>query len=200
MYNPKHFQISDLEKHLSFINRHPLGLLVSHNATQIQTSYLPFVIEHKDDTLYLLTHVARANPQWRTIEKDKFFISFRGPDCYISPSIYKSALQVPTWNYTAIECRGEICEITDSPVALDALMKKSVAHFEKQNETTWSYDLPEDFRKQMFKAIVGLRFKISAVEAKFKLSQNRDPQDHTAVKEFLQSSTAPFAKEMLRWF
>lgn len=200
MYNPKHFQISDFEKQLAFIKLYPLGLLISHNESNMQISYLPFMVEQKDDSLYLLTHLARANPQWKNLEKEKFLISFRGPDCYISPSIYKSPLQVPTWNYTAVECIGEVCDVTDSPEALDALMKTSVSHFEKQNETTWSYDLPEDFKKQMFRAIVGVRLKITSIEAKFKLSQNRDPIDHAAVKDFLQNSTAPFAKEMLRWF
>lgn len=199
MYNPKHFQVSDLEKQLEFIRRYPLGTLITTADNNLQTSYLPFLIEQKGDELYLLTHLARANPQWKDLTQKKALISFRGPDCYISPTLYKTFPQVPTWNYTAVECTGEAA-LVDDVAGLDALMKASVDYFEKRNNTNWNYDLPEKFKHGLLKAIVGVRFKITQVDGKFKLSQNRDFEDSAAVKDFLQKSNTQFASEMLYWF
>lgn len=199
MYNPKHFQVEDLEQQLEFIRRYPLGTLITTADNNLQTSYLPFLIEQKGDELYLLTHLARSNPQWKDVTKKKALISFRGPDCYISPTLYKTSPQVPTWNYTAIECTAE-AELVDDVAGLDALMKVSVDFFEKRNNTNWKYDLPEKFKHGLLKAIVGVRFKITQIDGKFKLSQNRDSEDYAAVKDFLQTSNAPFASEMLYWF
>lgn len=199
MYNPKYAQVSDLEKQLEFIRRYPLGTLITTADNNLQTSYLPFVVEQQADDLYLLTHLARANPQWKDVLKKKSLISFRGPDCYISPTLYKTSPQVPTWNYTAVECLGE-AELIDNVEGLDTLMKASVDYFEKRNNTKWRYELPENFKIGLLKAIVGVRFKITQIDAKFKLSQNRDLEDYAAVKDFLQTSNAPFASEMLYWF
>lgn len=199
MYNPKHYKVEDLEKQLEFIRRYPLGTLITNADNSLQTSYLPFFVEQKNDELYLLAHLARSNPQWKVLTTQKALISFRGPDCYISPTLYRTSPQVPTWNYTAIECSGE-AELVDDVTGLDALMKSSVDFFEKRNNTSWSYDLPEKFKFGLLKAIVGVRFKITQIDAKFKLSQNRESEDYQAVKDFLQTSTAPFASEMLYWF
>lgn len=141
----------------------------------------------------------RANPQWKTLLQNKNLISFRGPDCYISPTLYRTSPQVPTWNYTAVECTG-VAELIDSSEGLDQLMKASVSYFEARNNTDWKYELPKPFKQQLLKAIVGVRFKMTSMEGKFKLSQNRDTEDYTAIKQHLQTSTAPFASEMLYWF
>lgn len=199
MYNPKYSQVEDIKTQLDFIRRYPLGTLITIADNSLQTSYLPFLVEQKGDELYLLTHLARANPQWKDILEKKSLISFRGPDCYISPTLYKTSPQVPTWNYTAVECSGE-AELIDDVEGLDALMKASVDYFEKRNDTNWRYELPENFKIGLLKAIVGVRFKITQIDAKFKLSQNRGSEDYAAVKEFLQTSKAPFASEMLYWF
>lgn len=199
MYNPKYSQIEDLEKQLEFIRRYPLATLITTADNHLQTSYLPFFVEQKGNDLYLLAHLARANPQWKVLTSQKSLISFRGPDCYISPTLYKTSPQVPTWNYTAIECSAE-AELVDDVEGLDILMKTSVDFFEKRNNTDWRYELPEKFKLGLLKAIVGVRFKITNINAKFKLSQNRESEDYAAVKEFLQTSKAPFASEMLYWF
>lgn len=199
MHNPKYSQVEDLEKQLEFIRRYPLGTLITSSDNNLQTSYLPFFVEEKDGELYLLAHLARANPQWKVLTQTKVLISFRGPDCYISPTLYKTSPQVPTWNYMAVECTAE-AELVDDVSGLDALMKTSVNFFEKRNNTDWCYDLPEKFKFGLLKAIIGVRFKITNIDAKFKLSQNRESEDYAAVKEFLQTSKAPFASEMLYWF
>lgn len=199
MYNPKYSQVEDLEKQLEFIRRYPLGTLITTSDNNLQTSYLPFFVEEKEGELYLLAHLARANPQWKVLKSHKALISFRGPDCYISPSLYKTSPQVPTWNYTAVEATCE-AELIDDAEGLDALMKTSVDFFEQRNGTNWKYELPEKFKLGLLKAIVGVRFKIIQIDGKFKLSQNRESEDYQAVKEFLQTSKAPFASEMLHWF
>lgn len=199
MYNPKYSQVSDLNLQLDFIRRYPLATLITLGSDEIETSYLPFVLEKHEEDIYLVTHLARANPQWKNISQKKFVITFRGPDCYISPTIYKTAQQVPTWNYAVVECSG-LLEVVDSIEGLDDIMKTSVKYFEERNKTSWYYDLPEKYKQSLLKAIVGLRFKITNINAKFKLSQNRDDADYEAVKAFLQNSSAPFAQEMLYWF
>jgi transcriptional regulator len=50
--------------------------------------------------------------------------------------------------------------------------------------------MPDGFRRTMLAGIVGFRIPITRIEGKFKISQNRDPQERVNVHAAHASGTA----------
>lgn len=200
MYIPSYARLNDQELLWNFMEDHPFATLVTTTEKGAQASHFPFLLDRDPSSRGILwTHVARANPQWREIEKTpKCLVIFQGPHAYISPSLYVQKLNVPTWNYTAVhaECRAEIF---DDAAGLEALLERTVLRFEKSNPRPWQYDLPAEFRDRLVKGIVGVRLKITDLSGKFKLSQNRDPDDYAAVVRAFESRSDESGVELLRY-
>ncbi|WP_277579214.1 FMN-binding negative transcriptional regulator [Bdellovibrio svalbardensis] len=176
--------MNDTQLIQELVSDYPLGCLISSSENYLQTNYLPFLLEGG----FLISHMAKANPQVEHLDGSFVVVTFQGPERYISPSWYKSAMQVPTWNYAVVEVRGRI-EILGQPNEIEEILQKSVTQFEAMNNTAWKYNLPEKFRNELIKHIVGVKIHIEQIEGKFKLSQNRDSQDRESVKtELFQSS------------
>ena len=72
-------------------------------------------------------------------------------------------------------------------------------HNERRLGTDWKVsDAPEEFIRGQARAIVGIEMAIRSIEGKFKLSQNRAPQDRAAVVGQLESLATPTSLEMAR--
>jgi transcriptional regulator len=70
--------------------------------------------------------------------------------------------------------------------ALHALMR------EHPQATPWAVDdAPEDFVRQMLRAVVGIEIEVSRLAGKFKLGQNRPAADRRAVAAGLDGGDAP---------
>lgn len=189
MYRPDYFKVDDLQSCIDLIDSYPLGMLVTPTENSLQTSYLPFLIEQNGNDLTLIAHMAKANTQTANLDGHFALVSFRGPDRYISPSWYDSKPEVPTWNYSVVEARGRV-EILDHGDDIESILQKSVKHFEKRNNTAWTYELPQKFRDSLIKHIIGIRIQVQTIEGKFKLSQNRKSQDRELVMKNLKQSSS----------
>src|SRR5215470_13934347 len=112
MYCPSLFREDRLEVQHDFIRRHPLGLLISCGAGGLLANLLPFELKtgHSERGV-LQAHIARANPQSRELQDQAVLVVFRGPDAYVSPSLYTTKKEtgkvVPTWNYAMVQVRGK---------------------------------------------------------------------------------------------
>lgn len=197
MYIPKYSAVEDLNFLIKFIKAHSFGTLITNCESGMNANHYPFLLSIEDDTTYLWTHLARSNPQWKTLDKE-CLITFTGPHSYMSPTYYIEKLNVPTWSYTAVHarCTGEV--ISDSKLERE-LMKTLVTHYEEQNQTNWDYNLPEDFHEKLLKAIVWIKFKVIKLEGKFKLSQNRDEQDYKNILALLDNKDSVNFKELLKY-
>jgi transcriptional regulator len=123
----------------------------------------------------LVGHVARANPLWRALTGDVLVIG-HGPQSYVSPSWYSQpADHVPTWNYVTVQARGR-GSLLDA-AATSALLDRMVA----AHEPEWRTD--PALQTQLINAIVGFRIDVQSLDAKAKLSQNRDEADRARVTE-----------------
>src|SRR5260370_21809814 len=66
MYLPKHFEERDPERLRSFIQRYPLGSLVTATESGLDANHIPFVFADTGSAVGTLHgHIARANPLWR---------------------------------------------------------------------------------------------------------------------------------------
>ncbi len=186
LYRPTHFRVDDAQALDAFIERHAFGTLVSSGVLGLQVSHIPFLPERDEGgKLRLLGHVARANPQWETLEAaDHVLAIFEGPHGYVSPSWYGQHPAVPTWNYCVVHARGRVRLMEEA--SLRVLLDRLSSTYEAGRPGAWRMaDQPEEFIAKMMRAIVGFELEVESLEGKFKLSQNR-PADIPRVIEALE--------------
>lgn len=157
-------------------------------------THLPLMLDAQDGPLGTLHgHVAKANPHWQALVRaGRALVIFTGPDAYVSPSHYASKREhgkvVPTWNYEAVhaECAAEVYHDSER---LHALVSRLTDQHESKRAERWAVeDAPAPFIAGQLKGIVGIALRITAVEGKRKLSQNRPAVDREGVRTGLAES------------
>jgi transcriptional regulator len=171
MYVPTAFAEHDPAKLSEFMTRHSFAVLTTNSGGGLVASHLPLLFDpDAGPNGYLLGHMARANPQWRTVEGEALAV-FSGPHAYVSPAWYEEAGTVPTWNYAAIHAYGAF-HVVEERTALLEILCRSVAAYENGRPEPWIFDESEPHVDTTLKAIVGFRIEITRLEGKWKLSQN----------------------------
>jgi transcriptional regulator len=138
-------------------------------------------------------HIARANSLWRLLPAESAVLAiFIGPDHYVSPSWYPSKREhgkaVPTWNYATVHVTGSIRFIEDA-AWLYQLVESLTDEHEQGHVDRWRItDAPPDYIAGMVRAIVGFEIQVSAIEGKFKASQNRSAADRAGVAGALRAA------------
>ena len=195
MYTPPKFRIEDPEKIRSFIEENSFGLLLSHDGVDIHDTHTPFV--HTEDGRYLLGHIARANPQWKSWNGGTAVkVIFTGPHSYISPRFYVSEFAVPTWNYTAISITGHVTIIEDKSEVLQFLDRLIAGN--ESSEEPWILDRTDERYMALLSGIVVFSISMDSVEASFKLNQNKSEEDQRKVIASLTSTGCPFDRDVAR--
>ncbi len=196
MYRPTHFSIDDAATCHDLINANEFGLLLTTGSDGAPFgTHLAFMLDPDDGPNgTLLGHMARANPQWRDFGGAQTMAVFSGPHAYVSPTLYASSPNVPTWNYAVVHAYGT-AEVISDPQAVSALMRRLTTGYEGPDG--WQYDdLPMDYRTGMQKGIVAFRLPIDRLEGKWKMSQNRTPEDREGVRAALARSPDPMARDV----
>jgi len=197
MYLPDAFAENDPTRIAELVERHPFATLISLDGTTTIVSHLPLLAEAgPSGTLSdgrLIGHLARANPHARLLEQDTLAI-FHGPHAYISPRWYRSP-GVPTWNYAAVHIRGQARALSTPAETLRTVEKLTEA-FESDADSPWTPRAVSDRLEQLCSAIVAFEISITAIHAKFKLSQNRPPADQTAIRQALEQQAPALARLM----
>ncbi|MDQ2866457.1 MAG: FMN-binding negative transcriptional regulator [Candidatus Eremiobacteraeota bacterium] len=196
MYVPHAFRPTDARDALTLIERHPFANVVSVVAAKVVVSSLPCAIIAREPALVIGAHFARANPHWKAIESAGATLLFEGPHGYISPRWYTAPYRdVPTWNYAAVHVTAT-AKLLDEPETR-ALLERLTAEFEGNAADGWSmYQAEEDFIAAQLRGIVGVHFIATTVDAKFKLSQNRAPEDRDGATRGLRSSGREADREL----
>jgi transcriptional regulator len=200
LYIPKHYQETDLRVLHALIDAHPFAAWVTVGAAGLIVNHIPFLFD-ADRGQYgtLVGHVAKANPVWRELAPDKpSVVIFQGPHSYISPSWYPSKQQdgkvVPTWNYAVVHAHGVPRIIHEREWLLRLVQRLTVKH-ESGREVPWSVaDAPAEFIARNLEAIVGIEIPITALEGKWKMSQNQPLANRLGVVAGLRASTDPQAE------
>ncbi|WP_443749645.1 FMN-binding negative transcriptional regulator [Asticcacaulis solisilvae] len=191
MYVPAPYQENRRDVLVPAIAARAFGTLISTGADGIQISHAPFVVGSGGDSLELLCHLARANPQLRDIgEGAEVVATFLVDDAYISPGWYPSKQEtgraVPTWNYIAVEARGR-AECIDAPDELLRLVETLTARHEAGRETPWSTaDAPESYVEALLRGIVGVHIRVHGLTGAWKLDQKRPDADRQGAAKGLR--------------
>lgn len=182
MYIPAHFAaeprvVTDL------LTNHGAADLITQTDEGLLATMLPFIYEQSaGEHGALYGHVARNNDQWRTPVTGEALAIVRGPDAYISPSWYATKAEhgrvVPTWNYVTAHVYGDLI-VHDDVRWLEAIVRRLTdKHEQAKGGELWSVDdAPRAYIEGQLRAIVGLELRITRIQAKTKLSQNRPQAD-----------------------
>ena len=209
MYEVEAFREDRIEVLHALIKAHPLATLVTTTAQGLEANHIPLLIDLEPTPLGTLRgHVARANPVWHTFDAGRDVLAvFQGPQAYITPSWYPTKAQtgkvVPTWNYAVIHAHGPL-KIIDDAEWLRKLVTRLTESQELPRAKPWHVtDAPADYIDTMLKAIVGIEIPVRSMQGKWKMSQNRLPQDRDGVIAGLETRSDAAGQAMLdalrRW-
>ena len=187
MYLPPAFREDRLDVQHAFIHAHSLGTLVTVGTGGLAANHIPFVVDAEASPLGTLRcHLARANPQWQTLDPSQdALVVFQGPESYVTPSWYATKAEtgkvVPTWNFTAVHVWGRPRVVEDTDWLARQIAGLTAMH-ESGRADPWSVaDAPADFVAAQMKGIVGIEIEIARIEGKWKVSQNRPQADRDGV-------------------
>jgi transcriptional regulator len=188
LYAPPHFAVDERELAAELIRANPLATLVSAGAAEPVVSHVPLLLVDEAEPWRLLGHVARANPHWEILRAQPSALAvFHGGDAYISPALYSTRKAVPTWNYAVVHVQGSVSLNHDSATK-ERVLKALIDQHDPPYRSQWD-ELDETYREGMKAGIVAFTITVERVDAKFKLSQNRPPDDFARALEAMESGS-----------
>ncbi|MBS0322235.1 MAG: FMN-binding negative transcriptional regulator [Proteobacteria bacterium] len=205
MYLPGHFTQTDIAALHGLMRDHPLAHVVVAGPEGLDANYLPLLPDPGAGPYGLLRgHVARTNPLWQLAESGCDCLAiFQGPHHYISPGWYPGKTEhgrvVPTWNYVVVHAHGQL-RAMDDEAWLRRLLADLTAVHEAARPTPWAMeDAPADYLDRMVRAVVGIEIQITRLEGKWKLSQNRTPDDRAGVVRGLKAEGGAEGATLAQW-
>lgn len=193
MFIPPPFREDDPKILMALIRQAGLAQFITATHDGPLATPIPiFLAADEGDRGTLYGHLARPNPQWRTPVLGDALAVFMGADAYITPSWYASKKidgeVVPTWNYEVVQARGPVTFFDDAVGLIDVVTKITDLHEAQRAEPWHVTDAPEKYINDMLGLIVGFRMPITSLQAKRKLSQNKNLEDRAGVVEGLAAS------------
>lgn len=181
---------------IEFIKKNAFATLVGQVYGKPWATHLPFVLDQDNDGNTILSgHIARANPQWKSLpDNEEVLVIFQGPHAYISSSWYNHE-NVPTWNYLAVHVYGKIHIIEGEELMLHLKSLTDVYESGRPNRVSVE-TMSEAYVQSQVRALVGFKIQIEDVKASAKLSQNRDDLNFKNIVAKLEESPHPLDKEI----
>ena len=188
MYVPAHFKVDDPAKLKEFIEQNAFATLVTNAEGRSFASHLPVLMEN-DNVNCFVAHMARANPQWQHFNNGgEVLMIFHGAHAYISPFWYEAPEAVPTWNYAAVHAYGRAAVIQEESRARE-IVERLTRKYEGARADELLQRWSEPFIARMLKGIVAFEVKVTRIEGKWKLGQNRSEADIAGTFRALSASS-----------
>lgn len=179
---------------ISFMQRYSFATLVTVADSMPSATHLPFIVEQRDGKVVLISHLAKANPQADELLNGKALVIFAEPHAYISPRHYEHEKNVPTWNYIAVHAYGT-ATLIESPEQKAALLAQTINFYEAAYMKQWQ-SLPDDYKLNMMKGIVGFEIAVDDLQGKKKISQNRSEIEQQNIINELSNNPDSTAKDI----
>jgi len=197
MYVPKHNQQEDRTALLAYMRAHSFAALATSGPGGLTATHLPFVIEDDGGRTTLLAHMAKANPQWRDFAAGaEVLVIFMQPHAYVSPRLYDSRQNVPTWNYVAVHAYGRPVLIEERAAKI-ALQQKLI----RQHDAGYLAQMAElsaSYLDARLAAIVSFSIAVTRIDARYKLSQDKNPAERERIALALDAAGDSAAAETAR--
>jgi transcriptional regulator len=197
MYVPKHNQLEDRAALLAYMRAYSFAALATSGPDGLTATHLPFVIEEEGGRVTLLAHMARANPQWRDFAAGGEALAiFMQPHAYVSPRLYDSRQNVPTWNYVAVHAYGRPVLIEERAAKME--LQQKLIRLHDPGYLDQLAELPESYIDAKLAAIVSFFLVATRIDARFKLSQDKNPAERERIARELEASGEGVAAETAR--
>jgi transcriptional regulator len=187
MYSPAYNQLEDRAELLEFMRANSFVVLVTGTGGTLHASHLPAQVIPDGEKLRLDMHMARANPQWKEFfDEEEVLVVFPGPHAYVSPRWYEEQERVPTWNYAAVHAYGFPRVIEGKAHKLES-QRRLVAALDPQ----WlpRFDaLRREYLDRMLEGIVNFEVRVTRIDTRWKLSQNRGRREQELIAAQLERS------------
>jgi transcriptional regulator len=187
MYIPNINKMTDKKKIVDFMNRFSFATLITSKNDLPIATHLPFIIREENDKLFLYSHVAKQNEQWKHIEENVILVIFTEPHAYISPTNYEKEVNVPTWNYISIHAYGKGQLLTRHEDMI-SLLEGTIDNYEASYREQWNR-LPDKYRLGQMMGIAGFKIEVTEIQAKEKLSQNKTHNEQQKIIDTLAASS-----------
>jgi transcriptional regulator len=189
MYHLPYFKEEDPQKIIAFMKANPFAMLIGSLNDHPVATQVPFLVEQKEDGLFLYAHMMRGTDHFKAISTNKNVLAvFTGVHSYVSARWYDNPQTGSTWNYSSVHIRGDVSLIDGE--GLRSILQKLTTHFEADASSPANYEhLPEAYIAKLEKAIVGIEMKVTSIENVFKLSQNRNEAERVRIIEGLQKGS-----------
>ena len=198
MYRPKAYAVDELAWLHAAIRTYPFATVAMVKDGAIAFAYAPVILDAEGPLGSLRFHLAAANALAAAAGQTLCF-SFKGPDAYVSPDWYRNAGYVPTWNYIAVEASGVAERLDDDVLRRLVVDLSAVQEQQLRPKAPWLIDkVPPQRQAALLKAIVGFRVGLKTLEGKFKLSQDKRPEDVEGAVLGLEARGTPAAVAVAR--
>ncbi|MFI0428187.1 FMN-binding negative transcriptional regulator [Mariniflexile sp. HMF6888] len=171
-YPPKIHQNNEINHIIDVIKSYPLATVISVRDNMPFITHLPLVYNEFGK---LIGHIDKQNPQVPLLKDSQpVTVLFSGPQCYISPSIYTTT-QLPTWNYIKVHLKGTVNAIESKEALKESIIKMTKFLEAPEHKYVLKPDNPRMLGALDY--IDMFEITIDSWEGKFKLSQDKKPQD-----------------------
>jgi transcriptional regulator len=188
MYRPPAYAVDDPPLLHRVMRQRTFATVAAVLQNGVRFAYAPLIVDAKPFPLGSARfHLARANPM-AEIDGQSVHLSFLAADAYVSPDWYVTGAFVPTWNYVAVEAEGRARKL--DPDELRALLVDLSDAAEKPllPKPPWTIDkVPEERLTALMNGIRGFSIALDRLEGKFKLSQDKKPDDIAGVITALEA-------------
>jgi transcriptional regulator len=183
MYRPGAFAIDDTAVLHETIRQRVFATIAAVIDGAVTFAYAPVILDAGNGTRGgIRYHLAMGNALAKLEDGTRVWLSMTSADAYISPDWYKSLVTVPTWNYIAVEGEG-VVRRTSREELRELVVDLSAQEEEKLlPKRPWLIDkVPPERTEALLNGIVGFSLPFERLEGKFKLSQDKKPEDFVGV-------------------
>jgi transcriptional regulator len=193
MYRPAAFAVDDPETLHGAMRRRVFATLAAIHDGVLRFAYAPVVVDADNSTLGAVRfHLARNNPLAGLEDGARVSLSMIARDAYVSPDWYRTVVTVPTWNYIAVEGEGAVRRLARDELRALVVDLSTQEEARLAPKRPWTIDkVPEPRVDAMLNAIAGFALSFERLEGKFKLSQDKNPEDRDGVVEGLEGRGDP---------
>jgi transcriptional regulator len=199
MRHTPHFVLEDRNEVRRLIRENPWATIVSHvEGDGVVASHYPVLLDEPastGDDIVLVSHVGRPDEQLHRLGDSEVLVIVQGPHGYVSPSWYDPGDIVPTWNHVTAHLYG-VPEILDDAENF-RILGELTDHFERRvGVSARSLSLDEGYARRVARGTVGLRLRVTRIDARLKLSQNKSAEVVTRIIDRLEGD-GPYAHDGL---
>ncbi|WP_321845038.1 FMN-binding negative transcriptional regulator [Paraburkholderia bannensis] len=194
------FAIPEIHELYRLIRTYPLATLIGSADHGLEANLLPVELDETGVRARLLGHVAKKHPVATFPASSEVVAVFQSPNAYISPRWYvngqRSGRVAPSWNYIAVEVRGQISFIDDPQWIISHLESLTEAQESGRSDPWTLKEAAPEFVEGASKNLLGFEIVISKVSGKRFLSQQRTEADRRSVAQNLTRSNSASAQEL----